>query len=86
MIADSSITGTINSGTLAAPVSSLIVCALIQALVLLALAPLMSGMARVIRAKMHSRQGPGVLQDYRDIFKLLKRQDISPQHAGGVFA
>ncbi|CPR21389.1 respiratory chain complex I subunit 1 family protein [Brenneria goodwinii] len=85
MIAESSITGTINSGALAAPVSSLIACAVIQALVLLALAPLMSGMARVIRAKMHSRQGPGVLQDYRDIFKLLKRQDVSPQQAGGVF-
>lgn len=80
MIADSSI-----AGTLAVPVSSLIACAVIQALVLLALAPLMSGMARVIRAKMHSRQGPGILQDYRDIFKLLKRQDVSPQYAGGVF-
>nr|WP_276309755.1 respiratory chain complex I subunit 1 family protein [Brenneria salicis]NMN92045.1 hydrogenase-4 component C [Brenneria salicis ATCC 15712 = DSM 30166]RBP59503.1 hydrogenase-4 component C [Brenneria salicis ATCC 15712 = DSM 30166]RLM29432.1 hydrogenase 3 membrane subunit [Brenneria salicis ATCC 15712 = DSM 30166] len=65
--------------------TTLLLCAVIQALGLLAIAPLMSGMARVIRAKMHSRQGPGVWQDYRDIFKLLKRQDVSPQHAGGVF-
>ncbi|MEE3649847.1 MULTISPECIES: respiratory chain complex I subunit 1 family protein [unclassified Brenneria] len=57
----------------------------LQALLMLAIAPLMSGMSRVIRAKMHSRQGPGVLQDYRDLFKLLKRQDIAPLHAGGVF-
>ncbi|MFC3396120.1 respiratory chain complex I subunit 1 family protein [Brenneria rubrifaciens] len=81
MIAENVIAGTLVAED--APV--LILCAVLQALCLLAIAPLMSGMARVIRAKMHSRQGPGVLQDYRDIFKLLKRQDVSPQHAGGVF-
>ncbi|WJV52309.1 respiratory chain complex I subunit 1 family protein [Prodigiosinella aquatilis] len=66
-------------------VLTLIVCALLQAVLLLAIAPLMSGMSRVIRAKMHSRQGPGILQDYRDIFKLLRRQEVAPQHSGGVF-
>lgn len=69
----------------AAPLALRLACALAQALFLLALAPLFSGMSRVIRAKMHSRQGPGVLQDYRDLIKLLKRQDVAPQHAGGVF-
>lgn len=69
----------------AAPLIFRLVCALLQALVLFALAPLFSGLARVIRAKMHSRQGPGLLQDYRDIIKLLKRQSVAPEHAGGVF-
>ncbi|MGM3160228.1 respiratory chain complex I subunit 1 family protein [Dickeya undicola] len=59
--------------------------ALLQAVLLMAAAPLLSGMSRVIRAKMHSRQGPGVLQDYRDIFKLLRRQEVAPEHSGGVF-
>ena len=44
---------------------------LIQALVLFAVAPLLSGITRVARARLHNRRGPGVLQEYRDIFKLL---------------
>lgn len=59
--------------------------ALIQALVLLALAPLFAGFSRVLRARMHSRRGPGVLQEYRDIAKLLKRQSLAPDGAGPVF-
>lgn len=56
--------------------------ALLQALVLFALSPLLSGISRVIKARMQSRRGPGILQDYRDIFKLLSRQDIAPDSAG----
>jgi hydrogenase-4 component C len=56
-----------------------------QALVLLALTPLMTGISRQMRARMHSRRGPGVLQDYRDVFKLLKRQSVAPAASGLVF-
>jgi hydrogenase-4 component C len=59
--------------------------ALAQALLLLAAAPLLSGCTRVLRAKMHTRRGPGVLQDYRDFFKLMKRQDVRPPAAGFAF-
>ena len=59
--------------------------ALVQAVFLLLLTPLFTGISRQIRAKMHSRQGPGVLQDYRDIFKLLKRQSVAPRDSGMVF-
>ncbi|STS92764.1 formate hydrogenlyase subunit 4 [Klebsiella variicola] len=45
--------------------------ALLQALVLFAVAPLLSGIVRVARARLHNRRGPGVLQEYRDILKLL---------------
>lgn len=62
-----------------------ILLAFLQALVLLALAPLMSGISRQMRARMHSRRGPGILQDYRDIIKLLKRQDLAPAASGFVF-
>ena len=41
-----------------------------QALILLALAPLFSGISRMIRARIQSRRGPGVLQDYRDIAEI----------------
>ena len=54
------------------------VIAIVQALVIMALAPLVSGMARVIRAKMHTRKGPSIFQDYYDIAKLFKRQDVHP--------
>nr|WP_314263141.1 respiratory chain complex I subunit 1 family protein [uncultured Moellerella sp.] len=59
--------------------------ALVQAVFLLLLAPLMSGISRQIRAKMHSRQGPGILQDYRDIVKLFKRQSVAPADSGMIF-
>ncbi len=40
---------------------------------------------RVARARSHNRRGPGVLQEYRDIIKLLGRQSIAPADSGWVF-
>lgn len=59
--------------------------ALLQALVLFACAPLLSGISRVARARLHNRRGPGVLQEYRDLFKLLGRQSIAPAASCWVF-
>ena len=59
--------------------------ALTQVLLVAFAAPLASGSMRVIRAKMHTRRGPGVLQDYRDLLKLLKRQDVRPPASGFAF-
>ncbi|MEJ0094997.1 MAG: NADH-quinone oxidoreductase subunit H [Methylocella sp.] len=58
---------------------------LLQSLLLLAAAPLLSGMSRMLRAKFHSRRGPGVFQDYRDLRKLLARPEIIPPEAGPIF-
>lgn len=73
--------------TLSWPVS--LTLGLVQALMLLALAPLMSGIARKIRARMQSRIGPmgfaGILQDYRDLAKLMTRQEVTPAHSGFMF-
>lgn len=44
-----------------------IVLAMAQGLVVMLVAPFFSGLARVIRAKMHNRRGPSILQDYRDL-------------------
>ncbi|NKF50706.1 respiratory chain complex I subunit 1 family protein [Shewanella sp. WXL01] len=62
-----------------------IALAVFQALFMIGLAPLATGFTRVLRAKMHSRKGPGVLQDYRDIAKLLRRQEVAPNPSGLVF-
>jgi hydrogenase-4 component C len=59
--------------------------ALMQALIMLALAPLFTGISRQIRARMHSRRGPGIWQDYRDMGKLFKRQEVAPAQSGAIF-
>ncbi|WP_313050118.1 respiratory chain complex I subunit 1 family protein [Atlantibacter subterraneus] len=57
----------------------------IQMLVLFAVAPLLSGITRAARARLHNRRGPGILQEYRDLVKLLSRQSVAPAASGWVF-
>jgi hydrogenase-4 component C len=64
---------------------SLIVIGVLQALLIVVLAPLFSGFARVLRAKMHSRRGPTILQNYQDLIKLMKRQEILPVQGRLIF-
>ncbi len=63
----------------------LIIFALAQAVILLAANPAFTGISRQIRARMHSRRGPGIWQDYRDIHKLFKRQEVAPTSSGLMF-
>lgn len=59
---------------------------LFQVLVIIMLAPLFDGMARVLRAKLQSRQGPpDYFQTYRDIAKLFKRARTIPECSHWVF-
>jgi hydrogenase-4 component C len=57
---------------------ALIAIGISQALLVTLTAPLFSGFARVVRAKMHSRHGPPLMQNYHDLVKLMKRQEILP--------
>ncbi|HCL7791895.1 TPA: hydrogenase 4 subunit HyfC [Escherichia coli] len=63
----------------------LVIFALAQAVILLLLTPLFTGISRQIRARMHSRRGPGIWQDYREIHKLFKRQEVAPISSGLMF-
>ena len=63
----------------------LVIFALAQAVILLMLTPLFTGISRQIRARMHSRRGPEIWQDYRDIHKLFKRQEVAPTSSGLMF-
>jgi hydrogenase-4 component C len=65
--------------------AGMIFLGLFQALVMLLAAPLLSGLSRVLRAKMHNRRGPSLFQNYRDLAKLMKRQQVIPEQAGWVF-
>ncbi len=47
----------------------------------MAVAPFFSGLGRVIRAKMHNRRGPSIMQDYRDLAKLFARPESQSEDA-----
>jgi len=65
--------------------ASMIIIGLLQAIIVLFTAPLFSGFSRVMRAKMHNRRGPSIYQNYRDLAKLMKRQEVISAQAGWVF-
>jgi hydrogenase-4 component C len=56
-----------------------------QAFLLLLAAPLFSGFSRMMRAKFHSRKGPPLLQNYYDLAKLMKRQEVTSRQVGLAF-
>jgi len=66
-------------------VAGLIGIGVLQALILLLVAPVFSGFSRVLRAKIHTRKGPPLMQNYRDLVKLMKRQEVVSEQAGWVF-
>lgn len=47
-------------------------------LILLAVSPLLDGLARKIRARLHSRIGPPLIQGYLDLAKLAGKTDVTP--------
>jgi len=58
---------------------------LLQLLVVIALAPLLTGMMRQLRAVLEGRAGAGIGQPYLDLRKLLRKQPIRPRGTSGVF-
>jgi hydrogenase-4 component C len=64
---------------------TLFLVGLLQAVLVLLVAPFFTGLSRTLRAKLHSRRGPSIFQDYRDIYKLIKRQEVVPAQASWVF-
>ncbi|TEB08098.1 Formate hydrogenlyase subunit 4 [Pelotomaculum schinkii] len=56
-------------------VLKIIFIALFNLAAALALAPLLDGFMRRIKAVVHSRQGPPLLQTYYDLFKLFSKED-----------
>lgn len=58
---------------------------LFQVLLALLLAPLLSGVIRKIKALTQKRKGAPLLQMYRDLFKLLKKQSVVSETASWLF-
>ena len=57
-----------------------------QLFLLLALAPLVTGGIRTLKALLQMRRGPGILQPYRDLNKLFRKGMVIPETASWIFA
>jgi formate hydrogenlyase subunit 4 len=56
-----------------------------QLLLVLALAPLLTGFTRKVRARLLRRRGPGLLQPYRDLLRLLRKEAVVAESASWLF-
>ena len=56
-----------------------------QMILVLLLAPLVTGLIRKIKARLLRRQGPPVLQPYRDLARLLRKETVLADNASWLF-
>jgi len=56
-----------------------------QMLLVLLLAPLLTGLVRKVKARLLRRQGPPLLQPYRDLFRLARKEAIIADSASWLF-
>jgi formate hydrogenlyase subunit 4 len=59
---------------------------LFQIALVLLLAPLITGFNRVFKARVQTRQGPSLIQPYRDLYKLLRKGMVIPETASWIFS
>jgi len=57
----------------------------VQMFVALALAPLLLGFTRKVKARLLRRRGPPVLQPYRDLLKLIRKEAVLADNASWLF-
>src|SRR5271168_5164984 len=56
-----------------------------QMLLVLVLAPLLTGLVRKVKARLLRRQGPPLLQPYRDLIRLARKEVIVADSASWLF-
>ena len=57
-----------------------------QAALVLLFAPLITGFSKTLKARLQTRRGPGILQPYRDLHKLLRKSMVLPETASWIFS
>lgn len=62
-----------------------VVIGIIQAIVIMALSPLMTGIMRKTKARTQKRVGSGILQPYYDITKLLRKDEVVSDQSSWIF-
>jgi formate hydrogenlyase subunit 4 len=60
--------------------------AVVQLLLLLTVAPLVGGLIKTLKARLQVRRGPGILQPYRDLYKLFQKGMVLPETASWIFS
>lgn len=65
-------------------ISALLVQA-VQMVVVVLLAPLLTGFIRKVKARLLRRQGPSVFQPYRDLLRLLRKDVVLAENASWLF-
>ena len=58
---------------------------LVQLILVLFLAPLLTGATRKIRARLLRRRGPSLVQPYRDLLKLIRKEAVVAENASWLF-
>jgi formate hydrogenlyase subunit 4 len=58
---------------------------ILQMLLVLALAPLLTGFVRKVKARLLRRQGPPLLQPYRDLVRLVRKEAVVAHSASWLF-
>lgn len=56
-----------------------------QMALVLALAPLLLGITRKVKARLLRRRGPSILQPYRDLLRLLRKEAVIAENASWLF-
>jgi formate hydrogenlyase subunit 4 len=56
-----------------------------QMFLILLLAPLFTGFVRKVKARLLRRQGPSVLQPYRDLLRLIRKEAVLAENASWLF-
>ena len=58
---------------------------LAQAVLVLGVAPLLSGVTRKVKARFLRRRGPSVFQPYRDLLKLIRKEPVVAENASWLY-
>ena len=58
---------------------------IIQVAVVVAFAPLVEGVTIRLKEILQSKRGPSIFQPYRDIWKLLHKDEIVSEHSSWIF-
>ena len=64
---------------------SAILWQMVQTLLVVALAPLLTGYVRFVKARLNGRRGPSPLQPYRDLYRLVQKEAVVAHSASWIF-
>ncbi|MGE5475026.1 MAG: respiratory chain complex I subunit 1 family protein, partial [Bacteroidales bacterium] len=67
------------------PILTPILWQMVQILLALATAPLVTGYVRLVKARLNGRRGASVLQPYRDLYRLTQKEAVVAHSASWIF-